>query len=593
MTKAQLLEIIKKHIQEVEESTPKDEAVEYATAFFKNNHYNTPLVLVKMNPIKLFATAISLKFNLAPLEVEEALLNIKDLFINITPDNFTNFVDDWDTPLKLKIAIEKIPANIQSPLAIFAMDAAVEILNTEIKKLYAKYGASHLPVESFYPFISLLYTINKMTVEKSRLKEASGEKDAAAAADADADYVGRTTNICFKLYFLRQSFEEFKRQNRSDEVSMYDIKNKISYTVKRGDYKNLLKVFNTSDIEWFNNYISEILKEYQTRAASHETKEKQKTKALRTYIALASYISSLDEKREVTSYQKMLSRLTDEDLKRAFLEYIYGLNLKNHLALEEEASALAAQENNALRLVFAKYGLPVNKAFLSSLTLEKEELDTSLGNLLRMQIDDTALILEIISKTTKSTIDDIVRLYDAKIVDSSFLNSHPIVFAKDSSSHENVMANAKTFQDFGLTPSTIRGTQDALLGEQETVKDSLLSLKSADLLDSLDPDTSLAFLKKDSLPETISMAISLGHREDIKEDLGLLNAPLERWKRVKLLHAISENVDKKDLTEALTTKEFIVPDAKIDYYLASLVPQESNDKEKPQEFIKTETSSTK
>ena len=372
----------------------------------------------------------------------------------------------------------------------------------------------------------------------------------------------------------------------SEQFLTPEQKKKAESTARKVVKETLLKFEYLKDIKAF---LDSINNKTQSLNQKYVTRVRQKTKTINSYNGLIADLRVLDEDRECTSYESLVSKAKDEKIKKQVLEYIYGLNMRHYEPLEASYTALKQDKKHDYERIFAKHGIEVPFAYLLTLTSTPSEINSSLTSLRKMQITDSDMILEILSKATSDSISHLENLYERKIIDSSFLTTYPIVFDSESSAYINVFKNVHTFVSAGLNPLYLNFSPKTLLGDSTTIKASIDSLKSRDLLSAIDRNTDVGFLTNSSLNELTEKVSNLGHAKDLEEDINLLNIPAKRWDRVALLNATGQEVDSESLSEVLTNPTFIVPDAKLPEYLEALnaTPKESVSTEN-KELLKTE-----
>lgn len=578
MTKELLISQIEEEIARLESIEYDNSIVEFALEYFKHNPYFSYESLYDVDITGACIIYLWYHTNLDEGLVQDAILRVTPVFEQIP----ANKIRDVMTALAgIVLDNEDILVNVDLDHKTEEENRSyLSLLDARITMAYGLGNVLDVAPSYSYNFLVCLYQLISI---KEHMLEAD-EKGLITDLEEiknNSDIIGSTAAFVSKMHAYKEYYDDCQRQSEeavdeilSEQFLTPEQKKKADSTARKVVKETLLKFEYLKDIKAF---LDSINNKTQSLNQKYVTRVRQKTKAINSYNGLIADLKALDEDRECTSYESLVSKAKDEKIKKQVLEYIYGLNMRHYEPLEASYTALEQDKKHDYERIFAKHGIEVPFAYLLTLTSTPSEINSSLTSLRKMQITDSDMILEILSKATSDSISHLENLYERKIIDSSFLITYPIVFDSESSAYINVFKNVNAFVSAGLNPLYLNSSPKTLLGDSTTIKASIDSLKSRDLLSAIDRNTNVGFLTNSSLNELIEKVSNLGHAKDLEEDINLLNIPAKRWDRVALLNATGQEVDSESLSEVLTNPTFIVPDAKLPEYLEALnaTPKES------------------
>lgn len=321
-----------------------------------------------------------------------------------------------------------------------------------------------------------------------------------------------------------------------------------------------------------NSTLNKKIDEIKTYAMNVVQKEKLKKKEcikqIKIYDKLYKDIVRICDKKEITSYNQIISKVSDDDIKRKVLKLIDEHNRKYYEELEKEYNELSKNSSLRYQLLLKKYNINENE-YDVELIMKNSYEDTKniLKQLKKMDIVEKNLIIYILKNTNKKVVDFISNLKGKGIINPDFIKNNPSIFNINSDEYCNLFKNVKNFTEKNLNPLYIYNSSSVLLINPDKFRRNIEIIDEYHYINSINTETNLKFLNQENLEQLIDSIIELGYENNLEKNLNYLNYNENKWKRIRLLKELAIDINTLNLDKILNSNDFPIPDEKLDEYI--------------------------
>lgn len=321
-----------------------------------------------------------------------------------------------------------------------------------------------------------------------------------------------------------------------------------------------------------NSTLNKKIDEIKTYAMNVVQKEKLKKKEcikqIKIYDKLYKDIVRICDKKEITSYNQIISKVSDDDIKRKVLKLIDEHNRKYYEELEKEYNELSKNSSLRYQLLLKKYNINENE-YDVELIMKNSYEDTKniLKQLKKMDIVEKDLIIYILKNTNKKVVDFISNLKEKGIINPDFIKNNPNIFNINSDEYCNLFKNVKNFTEKNLNPLYIYNSSFVLLINPDKFRKNIEIIDEYHYINSINTETNLKFLNQENLEQLIDSIIELGYENNLEKNLNYLNYNENKWKRLRLLKELAIDINTLNLDKILNSNDFPIPDEKLDEYI--------------------------
>lgn len=311
-----------------------------------------------------------------------------------------------------------------------------------------------------------------------------------------------------------------------------------------------------------NNYYTEL--EKKDKKASRD-----KAKTIRAYEDFVNNLTRVFNNDEITNYESIIKKIPDEELRLEFLKLVYQHNNVSYENLQSTYNELSKNSTVHFLALLKKYDISKDEVDLSKVMKNDYDVVEELLRLLSDISNDKDFIIKTIQITDIDTCNYIKSLKAKGVLSVNTLKKYSNVFDSSSSIFYTLNENIKTLGIYTINPAVFVNNANVLL--ECNLADKLAILDSYNLIKSMKNNGDYSYLIRDDLVSLIDKIIELGYENFLVNDLTLLNE--DNWDRLYVLKSIGEEVDSKSrLLEVLRDNSFLVPNSKIDKYIANIVP---------------------
>lgn len=320
---------------------------------------------------------------------------------------------------------------------------------------------------------------------------------------------------------------------------------------------------------------------YREKIAKKDKSTKRTLKRdIMAYNTFAEKFLAALDKDEFVDYRKLIERLPNEEIRLAALKLIYSNNMEHYEQLSTTYNKLAENSVTRYQALLQEYGIPKEKYF-DAVIMKNSYADTKfmLEVLRKINITASDKILEVLETSNRTYLENFIVLVEKGIIPSSYIAKHINLLDVTTGSFESISSNLQQLKEKQISPYIFKTSPETITLSKEMFQENINVLDSYQLLPSMSNSTSYDFLGIDKLSDKIDTVLELGCEKFLEEDLSILNYSETRYKRLQILRELNIEISDIDmLKEVLTTDKFLVPDNKLDDYIATTqkieIPQE-------------------
>lgn len=344
------------------------------------------------------------------------------------------------------------------------------------------------------------------------------------------------------------------------QIQLFDLNSK--------EKKHLQSIFkNSFDLTRFNNEIKDLRTYYEKILSRDRSKKRSAQKEQKTYETLEEIINKTEDGTEIKDIDKILSKVPDEEVKLAVLQYVYQHNEQYYKQLVNEYNKLSKNSIISYQRVLNDYQL-VNVDIKTIMHNPVEVIETILSKLKQLNIVSEQLLVTILQVTDIDTFETIYGLITQGLLTLDFVRENLLIFSKETPEYKNLTVNVAMFKELGFNPNNLNNSQQIFIANPNTVAANIEILKVYGFEKNFKKEVDYSFLSNPNLMSLIDTMLELGLEKFLEEDLSILNY----YKNINRLRVIKElNIEietKEELIELLTTTKFLIPDDMIPSYIA-------------------------
>lgn len=313
---------------------------------------------------------------------------------------------------------------------------------------------------------------------------------------------------------------------------------------------------------------------YEKLKSEKATIERNKEKELQALENLQEQLPLiLEQDDEITTIKDLLNRITSKEIRINTLRLIYLHNKSIYDELFKEYKKLSANKKSKYKRLLNDYNLDISEENIPYIMLNSlEDVKIILSTLTKIGINDQTILLNILTRTSLTTVNNILTQINKGIISKDLVVSTPALLCFSSIEYKNFTENLNYLQEKGLNPHYFRSNQSLLLENSTTIKTNFEVLESYDLLLSLKTGIDCNFLINKNLEVGIDLLLELGYESFLEENLALLNYQ-DNFKRLLVLKSLNIPVTSmEELETILKTDKFLIPDSEIDDYIYNATP---------------------
>ena len=243
-------------------------------------------------------------------------------------------------------------------------------------------------------------------------------------------------------------------------------------------------------------------------------------------------------------------------------------NAEYYLSLEKKLEELSANSINLYMAILNRYHIAMDRKDIPTLL---QNTPGELEEILSM-IPLHALTMEsqikIIQSTNVGIAKRIRKYLDNCFITLEILGDNWDLYDQNSTKLTRFEKSVEYIQGKGVNPRILYEYASILWASPEIFQRNIDTLESYNLLRALRTTDDFSFLMDPTTPTKLDLMTELGYYEYLEEDIGLINTPKQRIKRLELLKRMNIPVEDIDtLYEVLEGNDFIVKDEELDKYL--------------------------
>lgn len=361
----------------------------------------------------------------------------------------------------------------------------------------------------------------------------------------------------FNYISLFKVYRELELENKFDKCSEKEKDKIISEEIRKD--KLLFKYNALSEV---NSYCADYIKQ-------DEKDRKKVHKQIIIYDNVISILNKRMDKDEIINID-IFKKIPNEEIRMHVLKLVLEHNMKYQNKVLEEYNNIKNNSILSYKSMLHNYGIEPNEYYAELIKKNSlEDVESIIKLLNKVQITDNSLIVSILETSNIEIVKFITDLAKKEILDVRQLDNKINIFNQNSDDFKNLQVNLRNIISRKINPSNFYNSSKILVIEPEILSTTLRKLDEYNLLTNITNKDNLYFLNNKNIEKKIDMIIELGYEKYLEKDLNLLNYSDERLLRLKLLKELNYEIEDKDVFyKMLDCKTFIVPDNKINRYLA-------------------------
>ena len=361
----------------------------------------------------------------------------------------------------------------------------------------------------------------------------------------------------FNYISLFKVYRELELENKFDKCSEKEKDKIISEEIRKD--KLLFKYNALSEV---NSYCADYIKQ-------DEKDRKKVHKQIMIYDNVISILNKRMDKDEIINID-IFKKIPNEEIRMHVLKLVLEHNMKYQNKVLEEYNNIKNNSILSYKSMLHNYGIEPNEYYAELIKKNSlEDVESIIKLLNKVQITDNSLIVSILETSNIEIVKFITDLAKKEILDVRQLDNKINIFNQNSDDFKNLQVNLRNIISRKINPSNFYNSSKILVIEPEILSTTLRKLDEYNLLTNITNKDNLYFLNNKNIEKKIDMIIELGYEKYLEKDLNLLNYSDERLLRLKLLKELNYEIEDKDVFyKMLDCKTFIVPDNKINRYLA-------------------------
>jgi len=364
-----------------------------------------------------------------------------------------------------------------------------------------------------------------------------------------------------------------QREMIADEDDFNSQMDDLPINLRNKEKKRIFKM-NIKKLYCTDVIMQEVSRPFKYMLDVESEEERYKRNSQRIIVGLDLSLSLLKKsalKEEITNAREIIKGIKDEDIKVAFLRFIYEHNMAYYDKLKKEISSFNGDTEAQYQAILQEHKIAYNNNLIKDIMRNSiDDLKFIIGFLKSLDLDNDN-ILAILINTNKDVITTVKKYFNDGCLSDDFIRGNLDILLCESEKLKLIVTNMDLIGSYGIRPRTFN--DDIFLINTSLLGNNLELLKSYNLIKSLKTTNDYSFLASDELAYKIDRLLELGYEHFLENNLGLIN--MDNINRLEFLKALNIPVcSTENLLEVLTSKKFIVKDSEIENYILNVLPYE-------------------
>lgn len=399
---------------------------------------------------------------------------------------------------------------------------------------------------------------------KRILKEVRELEQTKGSIRKIVEFIERGPEIASKLYMYVQAQKHMRGECASfeEELAEENFRKKIKakmiqeFVASCYNQKNILTIYNN-----ITRFVS--AEEGKRQSASKEARRID-----RNCERAKDVLIKADQEEEITNLRELVRYLPTEDLKRKALMWAQERNAEYYLSLEKKLEELSANSINLYMAILNRYHIAMDRKDIPTLLQNTPGELEEILSMIPLHAFTMESQIKIIQSTNVGIAKRIRKYLDNCFITLEILGDNWDLYDHNSTKLTRFEKSVEYIQGKGINPRILYEYASILWASPEIFQRNIDTLESYNLLRALRTTDDFSFLMDPTTPTKLDLMTELGYYEYLEEDIGLINTPKQRIKRLELLKRMNIPVEDIDtLYEVLEGNDFIVKDEELDKYL--------------------------
>ena len=399
---------------------------------------------------------------------------------------------------------------------------------------------------------------------KRILKEVRELEQTKGSIRKIVEFIERGPEIASKLYMYVQAQKHMRGECASfeEELAEENFRKKIKakmiqeFVASCYNQKNILTIYNN-----ITRFVS--AEEGKRQSASKEARRID-----RNCERAKDVLIKADQEEEITNLRELVRYLPTEDLKRKALMWAQERNAEYYLSLEKKLEELSANSINLYMAILNRYHIAMDRKDIPTLLQNTPGELEEILSMIPLHAFTMESQIKIIQSTNVGIAKRIRKYLDNCFITLEILGDNWDLYDHNSTKLTRFEKSVEYIQGKGINPRILYEYASILWASPEIFQRNIDTLESYNLLRALRTIDDFSFLMDPTTPTKLDLMTELGYYEYLEEDIGLINTPKQRIKRLELLKRMNIPVEDIDtLYEVLEGNDFIVKDEELDKYL--------------------------
>ncbi len=360
------------------------------------------------------------------------------------------------------------------------------------------------------------------------------------------------------------------KKMKQEEAELNDAIDQSDVNIRNRDRKKILQQqredsFNLKSIQ---KEINSIKNYYHDLSQKIKSEKKACSRKIRGYTDFLEKFPKVFQQDEITNYEQLLKKLSNPEIRFAFLEMVYQHNCVEDERLECSLRELSSNSTVSFLALLKDYGISKDEVVLSKIMKRSYEEVASMLLILKSFIPLKEFIIYALEVSSIQQISRLKEYNTRGILISETLAQYPSLFLEDSLEFQSFQKNVSILEEHQFNASRVAKTPEVLI-ENAFLEENLSILEEYNLLRLWKNGDDYRYLGRADLRTQIDSFLELGLESFLLEDLSLLNE--EHLDRLRVLKAAGFTFDSKEEVLSILRKDtFIVSDDEIKNYIPNV-----------------------
>lgn len=440
-----------------------------------------------------------------------------------------------------------------------------------IKKYF---GPTALPITIKNKFSAVGKDVKKILVALKKVDV--DPKDFALMLDLVSKNYVETFNSIILSYSIKGVKERWEEEQLELEKVLKETNTKLKEKEKNDWISECININTAGVLDNLKDVLSVIPKNYNDLIT--QARVRYRTKKAQ-YIACINFNEAFTKalsKEEIKEVNQLLKNIPDEKIRIEILKIIYTHNLEYYNKLDKTYNVLSQNNKAKYKVIFQEKGINITDREIESIIHNKlTDVKLILSLLENVGITDKENIISILKMSNLEIVKELCELKSKGFISIKTLLKNLSLFDKEQEKYYVLKRNLKILQEKNINPVTLSVDENLLLTPPKTLERNIEVLESYNLLKSIKTTGTYNFLQENKIEVKIDTILELGLEKFLEEDLNLLNQPMNKLKRIKIMKNLDVPIETiEELYNILTTSNFIIPDESLDEYIYNVVEVE-------------------